>query len=507
MWLKVLEQSHKGKIDVIYIDPPYNTGNKDFVYNDTYTDANESFFHSKWLDFISRRLHIANKLLSDEGVIFISIDDREYAYLKVLCDELFGVQNFIASVVVTSNSSKNNAKFIGVIHEFVLCYAKNIELLPDGWRVKKNNVDEYVKRARYLVKQGLSQDEIHNELLELTKRPRFYDFDHFTYADEQGIYQTSDLTAPGSKLFYPIYHPVTHKAVPKPSRGWSHTEDAFHQLIINNEILFGEDESSIPRIKRYLDNYLTQIPQSVVFFDSQGTTKWVKSLGLDFPFPKAVALIKHVLSMYPKKDITVMDFFAGSGVTAHAVAELNAEDGGNRRWILVTNNEGETDDDPSTGIMHSVTKPRIDTVLTGIRPDGTRYSDGTGNGYDFFTYDLEHVGRPSSYRQALAMCGRPAVMDGYVRIRYGVGKASFSVDGDKARGTYASESEALSVAVLYGNLTEEYVTSTMAGLPDGTRRILVIPDEFVDMASDATAEADDIEVVTYSNILPKSFLK
>ena len=187
--------------------------------------------------------------------------------------------------------------------------------------------------------------------------------------------------------------------------------------------------------------------------------------------------------------------------------ELNAEDGGNRRWILVTNNEGETEDDPSTGIMRSVTKPRIDTVLTGIRPDGTKYSNGTGDGYDFFTYDLAHVMRPSSYRQALAMCGRPAVMDGYIRIRYGVGKTSFSVDGDKACGAYASESEDLSVAVFYGNLTEEYVTSTMTGLPDGTRRILVVPDEFVDMASDETRDADDIEVVTYSGILPKSFLK
>lgn len=143
--LTALAYTHEGKIDVIYIYPPYNTGNKDFVYNDSYVDREDGYRHSKWLSFMNKRLQIAKSLLSSGGVIFISIDDNEQAQLKMLCDEIFGGVNFIAQVVVASNSAKNNAKFISVTHEYLFCYAKDKETLPTNWAVLKNNINQFNK--------------------------------------------------------------------------------------------------------------------------------------------------------------------------------------------------------------------------------------------------------------------------------------------------------------------------------------------------------------------------
>ena len=354
--LQLLEKTHKGKIDVIYIDPPYNTGNKDFVYDDVFVDTNDTFRHSKWLSFIEKRLAIAKNLMSENGVIFISIDDNEQANLKVLCDKLFGETNLVAQFIVASNSTKNNAKYVSVSHEYLLCYAKNFSLLGESWQVKKNNVDEFAKRAKQLVDRGLSQEEIHKELLELVKYPRFYDLDHYTYADERGIYQTDN---PGGvsngNTQTRLIHPITKKECAIPNGGWRYKEAELLRLYNEGLFSFGEDETIVPRPKRYLKDYLTQIPKSVLFFDSQATTKWLKAQKIPFDFPKAIEYIQHIISMYPKKSYTVLDFFAGSGTTGHAVMKLNTEDGGQRKFILCTNNENN--------ICRDVTYERIKRVI------------------------------------------------------------------------------------------------------------------------------------------------
>ena len=352
--LKLLQHSYHGRVKLIYIDPPYNTG-KDFVYEDSFADTIANYrlqtgterqsnsdtsgrFHSKWCSMMYPRLRLARELLSDDGVIFISIDDGEQGNLKSLCDEIFGQLNFVAQIFVASNSSKNSAKFVSIAHEYVICYAKNIESLPPGWEVKKNNYDEYCKRAMQLVKSGLSHDEIHSELLTLTKYPRFYDFDHFTLADENGIYETGDMAAPDkpeTRSHRPLLHPDTGKPCPVPEKGWRFTDCSMDELLEAGKIEFGADETIIPRIKRYLHDFSTQTPKSLLFFDSQGTTKWMSANGFGFDYPKAIELISYLISMYPDKGALVLDFFSGSATTAHAAMKLNSEDGGNRSYIMV----------------------------------------------------------------------------------------------------------------------------------------------------------------------------
>lgn len=355
--LKLLQETYLGKIKMIYIDPPYNTGN-DFVYNDDFTiesgvwsvesgdydeDGNRLVknldsngrFHTDWLNMLYPRLKLAKDLLTDDGVIFISIDDNEQDNLKKICDEIFGESNFIAEFFIASNSSKNNARFVSVSHEYMLCYSRNKEAISYDWKVKKNAADEFENRAKSLLNSGMSFDEIHQELLGLVKYPRFYDFDHYTYADKKGVFRTDNAGGVTKGNFETeIIHPITKKPCAKPSGGWRYKDEEIKKMIENDMFYFGEDETVIPQPKRYLHDYMYQVPKSLMFFDSQASTKWLKSEGLPFDFPKSIDLMKHIISILPS-DALILDFFSGSATTAHAVMQLNAEDGGNRKFIMV----------------------------------------------------------------------------------------------------------------------------------------------------------------------------
>ena len=355
--LKLLRETYLGKVKMIYIDPPYNTGN-DFVYEDDfamsadeYADVSGQYdeqgnrlvknldsngrFHTDWLNMIYPRLKVARDLLTDDGVIFISIDDNEVDNLKKVCDEVFAENNFIATFFVASNSSKNNARFVSVSHEYILCYARNKDKIGYEWKVKKNAADEFQNRAKQLLESGLTFEEIHQELLGLVKYPRFYDFDHYTYADENGVFRTDNAGGVTKGNFETeIIHPITGKPCAKPSGGWRYKDDEIKRMIKENMFYFGEDESVIPQPKRYLHDYMYQVPKSLMFFDSQASTKWLKKEKLPFDFPKSIDLLKHIISILPS-DALILDFFSGSATTAHAVMQLNAEDGGNRKFIMV----------------------------------------------------------------------------------------------------------------------------------------------------------------------------
>jgi len=354
--LKLLQESYLGKVKMIYIDPPYNTGN-DFIYNDDFAaDTAEFFersgqvdgdgnrlvantesngrFHSDWLSMMYSRLKLARNLLSDDGVIFISIDDNEQANLKKICDEVFGVSNFISQIVIASNSSKNNSKQVSITHEYVLIYAK-IKYEIDLWQAKKNYIDEFKKRANHLFKELKDNEEIREEIRALVKYPKFYDFDHYTYIDEKGLFRASDLTAPNSKNFSDIIHPITNQPCKMGRRGWGFSNESIQDLIEKNLILFGQDENTVPQLKNYLHENEFSTPKSILFFDSQASTKWIKDNELHFTFPKSISLIKYLLEMTQINDGIILDFFAGSSTTAHAVMQLNAEDGGNRKFIMV----------------------------------------------------------------------------------------------------------------------------------------------------------------------------
>lgn len=363
--LKLLQETYLGKIKMIYIDPPYNTGN-DFVYNDNFAQSTGVYlessgqldeegnrlvqntesngrFHTDWLNMMYPRLKLAKDLLADDGVIFISYDDCELNNMIKVCNEIFGENNIVTNFIIVSNSAKNNSKYVSVTHEYLACIAKNKEETPVDWKVKKSNSESFVKIAKQLMNSALTEKQVHSELLALVKYPKYYEFDHYTYLDERGPFRASDLTAPNSKTRYDVMHPLTGKPCKCGTRGWAYSEVEMKKLIDNNYVLFGEDETVMPQLKNYLFENETSLPKSVLFFDSQASTKWIKSEHFGFDFPKAIDYIKYIVSMYPQNQLTILDFFSGSATTAHAVMQLNAEDDGHRKFIMVQLPE-ETDE-------------------------------------------------------------------------------------------------------------------------------------------------------------------
>ena len=352
--LKQLQKSYYGAIDVIYIDPPYNTG-KDFIYRDNFINSIENYkeqtnqgmtsnpetsgrFHTDWLNNMYPRLILAKTLLSKYGVIFISIDDHEEINCKKICDEIFGESNFIANIVRNTNSSKNQSLFVSVSHEYCFVYAKNISFLKEKhqknkWGVKKNNVDEYIKKVNQLQKMGLTNDEITNELKSLTNYPRFIDFTNYWYFDERGLYRKDNLGGVSNGNMDPLFNPVTNEPDPVPPGGYRYSKEKLEQLVKENRIHFHTD-GSLPTIKRYLEENITQRPKSIMSDDQRPDYAWLKKHNIPFDNPKQLSFMKRILSIFDN-DALVLDFFSGSATTAHAVMELNKEDKGTRRFIAV----------------------------------------------------------------------------------------------------------------------------------------------------------------------------
>lgn len=358
--LKLLQESYLGKVKMIYIDPPYNTGN-DFIYNDDFKMSNEEYadesgefddddnrmfkntdsngrFHSDWCSMIYSRLMLARNLLSDDGVIFISIDDNEQENLKKISDEVFGASGFIATIVRNTNSSKNQSLFVSVSHEYCLVYTKNIETLKikhkdKKWGVPKNNVDEYVSKVKQLQKQGLSPQEISEELKSLTKYPRFIDFTNYWYFDEKGLYSKGDLGGVPNGNKTPVFNPITQQYDPVPPGGFRFNVEKMEQLAKEGKIHFHTD-GSLPRIKRYLSENMEQRPKSIMSDDQRPDSSMMQEFNTPFDNPKQLSFMKRICGIMDK-DAMILDFFSGSATTAHATMQLNVEDGGNRRFIMV----------------------------------------------------------------------------------------------------------------------------------------------------------------------------
>ncbi|WP_283491540.1 site-specific DNA-methyltransferase [Helicobacter pylori] len=401
--LKLLKSAYSEKIKMIYIDPPYNTGNDDFIYPDNFRqdyqkilrevglmeiDENgketesESlkFFkntqgsgtHSGWLSFMLPRLKLARDLLKEDGVIFISIDDNECANLKILCDEIFGEDNFVAEIVRNTNSSKNQSLFVSVSHEYCLIYAKDISFLSkkhenDKWQVPKNNVKEYYSRVKTLQNKDLSNDEITEELKELTKYPRFMDFTNYWYFDEKGLYRKDNLGGVKNGNKFKIINPLTNQEDPIPPGGFRYSKEKLQELIKDNRIHFHTD-GSLPTLKRYLDENHTQRPKSIMSDDQRPDYALLQELFngiMVFDNPKQMAFMQRIIGIATEKGDIILDFFAGSGTTAHAVMELNAEDKGNREFILVQIDEEIKEDKSAYDFCKNVlksTKPVISDI-------------------------------------------------------------------------------------------------------------------------------------------------
>ncbi len=373
--LKALLPMFAGKVKVVCIDPPYNTGNEGWVYND---NANSPLVkdwlgkevgkddltrHDKWLCMMTPRLKLLRELLADDGVIFVCIDDNETHHLRTTMDEIFGEENFIGQTVRVSSPTQNVTQFMSIMHDYALVYCKSKEKNEGDWEVYKNNYEEFETRAKKLFEMDLNAQEIEKELKELVKYPRFYDFDHFYNCDENGVYQT--VSAGGVKkgnTKTQILHPITKKPCKIPQDGWRYKEEEIRRMEKENEWHFGEDENTIPRKKLYLRDYLTQNPRGINFFDTQRDIRLLREIGVPFDFPKPIEYIKHLIRMVTKGEYIVFDSFSGSGTTGHAVMDLNKEDGGNRKFILVQMTEA-TEKDPNKNICKDITRERIKRAI------------------------------------------------------------------------------------------------------------------------------------------------
>lgn len=366
--LRLLEKTHRGEIDVIYIDPPYNTKNKDFIYDDVFVDGTDGYRHSKWLSFMAERLSIAEKLLSEKGCIFISIDDNEQAALKMLCDEIFGEEKFVAHIPWRKRTAKSDVPFgISQDCESILCYANS------GFRAAVKG-----KERKYY------------ETDDFPGKPwRFHDLTTQRTIEER----------PNSN--YTMVNPKNGEEFPvNPLRCWAVTVDTFQQYYDENRVIFPGDYDflniSKPVLRYWKEDDMkkagadfglvaasTYLPSEIVGMTQDGTKEITALFGSKkFSFPKPVGLIKYLIEIATVRnsEALVLDFFTGSGTTAQAVLELNQADNGNRKFILCTNNEN--------GICEDITFPRIKTVITGKRTDESVYSDGIPANLKYYRTDF-----------------------------------------------------------------------------------------------------------------------
>lgn len=372
--LKHLVNGYREKIKMIYIDPPYNTGSDGFVYQDNFKfsiddlsrlagidkaeaerilsfNAKGSNSHSAWLTFMYPRLYIARELMREDSVIFISIDDNEQAQLKLLCDEIFGEENFIASYVHKNNSIKNQAKLVSVSTEHLLCYAKNSEILKKvEWRLNKKGAKDISKLFVKLKESGLDLDQIEQEIKTMYQRPKYAHLSRWNKVDNNGVFKDSDLSREGGSKDYTIINPETGEPCPIPNRGWGKSKDVLEKMQKQGLIWYG-DPLTPPGGKDYINEDDLIVPDSFFYYDNSIDTRWIKSTfnALVFENPKPIEMIKSLLSMVGTQKGTILDFFAGSGTTADAVMRLNAEDNGERNFICVQLDELTYELDSKTG--------------------------------------------------------------------------------------------------------------------------------------------------------------
>ena len=339
--LKVLRETYFGRVKMIYIDPPYNTGN-DFVYNDDFAQGKEDFeqssglfdaegnqtinpmqrnteangrFHTDWLNMIYPRLKVARDLLSEDGVIFISIDDNEVENLRKICDEIFGEHNFVSNLIWEKKfSPQNDDKYITPVHDHIILYAK----FKESWRPKL---------------QGRSEEAL----------AKFKNPDN----DPRGVWTSGDMTSKTKAHghSYPIVSPSGKKFLPPQGRQWAPAYSTYKKLVTENRLWFGENGDNVPRIKQFLREIQGGVvPTSILFREVAGHNQEAKkelmaivpNIGNSFETPKPSRLIIALQKIVKlEDDDIILDFFSGSATTAHAVMKLNAEDGGKRKFIMV----------------------------------------------------------------------------------------------------------------------------------------------------------------------------
>lgn len=360
--LKSLLPQYEGRIKCIYIDPPYNTGNEGWVYNDNVNDPKITKWlgqvvgkegedlsrHDKWLCMMYPRLRLLQRLLAEDGAIFISIDDTEIANLKLICGEIFGQNNHVATFIWQKRYSPDIRTSISDAHEFILCYARNPALF---------------KATRNLLPLTESQTK------------QFSNPDN----DPRGPWKANDFTAPGYRpnQMYEVKLPSGRSVTPPVGRCWRVTKGGFDQFVTENKMIYGNNGDGVPAVKRFLSEMPGMVPwtwwnHEEVGHTQEGNKLLASILGKAvFDYPKPIRLIERILQISTNTDSIVLDSFAGSGTTAHAVLKMNKADGGNRKFILVE----------MMDYVETITAERVRRVIDG-------YADVEGTSGSFCFYEL-----------------------------------------------------------------------------------------------------------------------
>jgi adenine-specific DNA-methyltransferase len=416
--LSVLNYTHENKIDVVYIDPPYNTGENDFKYNDKYVEEEDKYRHSKWLNFMEKRLSLAQKILNETGVIIVHIDEHEIHNLQLLLVKIFGDKNSLGTIVWNKKNPKGDSQGVSIMHESILCFAKNKEKfleLENPLKRAKPNAQKILKKASQLYKK-LDKTLIPDEVKEVIK-PFGYDKDvlkdfevtytlelinkefqnwisrqdfsggekAYKFIDKDGrVYRGVSMAWPNKKkapddYFIPLIHPITKKDCPIPARGWRNPPATMQTLLSNDLILFGKDETKQPERKYLLEENMSENTTSL-FENASSDDDFFQDLNIDFPYPKPVEVAKYFLSTIHPNAKIICDFVAGSGTTGQAVLELNQNSDLQRQFILCTNNENNI----CTGVLY----PRLDKVINGYSKKDGNSVIGLNSNLKYFKAEL-----------------------------------------------------------------------------------------------------------------------
>ena len=463
--LTCLSYTHENAIDVIYIDPPYNTGNKDFVYNDSYVDSEDDFRHSKWLSFMAKRLRIARRLLSDNGVIFISIDDNEQAALQLLCDEVFGKDNFVGLMTLMSNPrGSQNSKFLSSVHEYVLMYANHINTLKvTGVAKEDESLNEF---------KEIDADGRRYRLLGLRKRG--------------GEWRKEDRP----NMYFPIYvnpengdctleqddqHSVV--VVPKRPTGelsrWTWSREKFiseRAVVIGKRVnRASEDDAWDIFRKDYIDDENGEekttklktmwVEKETNYQNARNELKAIFGNSEIFDYPKPTYIVQRLVSIIPNAK-NILDFFAGSGTSLHAVMQLNQEDGGHRQCILVTNNEN--------GICERITYERNKRVIQGYTNSKGEKVDGLSDN-NLRYYRTDYVPRERTQRNMRALVNAATDMLCIQNDCYN--ERAFTIDGKKVRKDIARWFG--DILIIYREEFAEEIAAEIARMDLGDKKLKV----------------------------------
>lgn len=438
--LKLLQETYLGKIKMIYIDPPYNTGKDSFVYNDSFGMSQSAFsdasgqydengnllfdlrpnnesngkFHTDWLNMLYPRLKLAKDLLSEDGTILINMDENELVNLYKICYEVFGEQNDLGTIVWDKRNPKGDAQGVSAQHEYILLFAKNkIAFLEHNKvvRPKKNAAAMIKKATQCFSKIGgtYSLDDANAEFqLWLAKQTDLSGGEKaYNRIDNEGkLYQAVSMSWPNKKkapddYFVPLVHPVTKKPCPVPERGWRNPSSTMRDLLEKNLIIFGADETTQPRRKYLLEENMYENILSLLYYGGSDTA-FLSEIGVPFDTPKVTEVCKeHILSFSGDGDF-ILDFFSGSATTAHAVMEANAQDGGHRKFIMVQLAE-------KCGVDSALYKAGYKTICEAgkdrIRKSGSRIEETIDKGFRVLKCDTSNMKEvyynPAEYEASL----------------------------------------------------------------------------------------------------------